>query len=123
MKKLVTITLLSLLIACKKEKDFKPSFNGKWSMISDTTRYIDVYKTSDTTVDITFPSKIDTPPQYQGAITLSYAMRVSGDTIYCTSGNIYPACFFINKVTYYEGYILEWNQGLDLGSIKQMQQK
>lgn len=128
MKKLSTILLLSLLvISCKKEnegeEEKKINFNGRWSMVSDTTRYIDVMRINDSVVDITFPRKIDTPPQYQGAITLSYAMQINGDTAYCISGNIYPGCFFVKKKTFYTGYIAEWIQGPDLGTMKEITKK
>jgi len=128
MKKISTIAILSLLIiSCKKEKDdgnsneeTKINFNGRWAMISDTTRFIDVLKISDSVVDITFPKKIDTPPSKQGSITISYKITVSNDTAYCISGTIYPTCYFINKKTFYRGYIAEWIQGPDIGKIEEM---
>ena len=121
MKKLITIVLLSAtIISCKKEKEETIDFNGRWSMISDTSRYIDVMRINDSMVDITFPKKIDTPPKYQGAITLSYSIRVSNDTTFCVSGNIYPGCYFVNKKTFYKGYIAEWTQGPELGAIKEL---
>lgn len=128
MKKLSTIVLLSLLvISCKKEKEGeeekKINFNGRWSMVSDTARYIDVLQVNDSVVDITFPRKIDTPPQYQGAITLSYHSFKRNDTTFCVSGNIYPGCYFVKKKTFYTGYIAEWTQGPELGAIKEMTRK
>jgi hypothetical protein len=123
MKKLTILIITFAAISCKKEKDFKPSFNGRWKIISDTSRYVDVYKTSDSTVAITFPQQMDVPPNKQSPITLTYHSYASNDTVYCLSGNIYPTCYFINKVTYYDGYILEWNQGVDLGTVKEMEQK
>jgi len=130
MKK-VTIfaAVLSLMfVSCKKDKCLPTptteptpiSFDGHWKQNNDTTRYIDVKKTSDSTVMITFPRKLDTPPSKQGTITLTYTMHISNDTVYCKSGNIYPAIQFINKKVFYQGFIAETTQGPELGTMREM---
>lgn len=130
MKKFVQVALIAMLAsACKKEKgdnssqDTKINFNGKWLIKTDTTRFIEVAKTNDSTVEITFPKKIDTPPQFQGAITISYKLSESGDTSFCITNNIYPNCFFVKSQTSFKGYISEWLQGPDIGTLKEMTRK
>lgn len=123
MRSIVLISLVSIcMLSCKKEKDVsqKIDFNGHWLMMSDSTRFIDVRKINDSTAEITFPRKIDTPPQLQGAITISYSIRESNDTTFCLSRNIYPGCFFIENNSSVKGFITEWMQGPDIGKMKQI---
>lgn len=110
------------MISCKKEKDVpqKINFDGHWLMINDSTRFIDVNKINDSTAEITFPRKIDTPPQLQSAITISYSIRESHDTTFCLSKNLYPGCFFIKINGSVKGFITEWIQGPDIGVAKEI---
>lgn len=116
------ILLLSLaFIGCTKPPKVRININGRWCFVEDERRCVDVLSIDDTTTRITFDKPIASP--LSGPFSMSYKTDRRRDTTFCTTGFIYPPCFFTVESFKTVGYMAEWLYVPSRGTYKRLEKK